>query len=291
MPKISIVGTGYVGLVTGACFAEIGHQVICVDNDLKKVEVLRAGDIPIYEPGLEELVKKNVASGRLNFTTSTAEGVQSSDVVFIAVPTPPQPDGSVDLSFIERVARDIAAANATRCCVKVRRAAGIWMVVERLNGAGIRRPAAEVAMVSASSTVISPTVSDLYQTALFWLLKAPNSAATTRDCAPGPRRLEIEIRSRSATGGRTARPPSAISISFPPALPEGQMGSSMEMCQPVFSSKSHTAVLSDRYPAVFTWSSGCCANSRTGIRMAVATAHRLLFTVFTAYSRPFPPLL
>jgi UDPglucose 6-dehydrogenase len=108
--KLAIVGTGYVGLVTGTCFAEVGHRVICVDNDANKVKMLQAGGIPIYEPGLEELVKKNVAAGRLSFTTSTAEGVQQSDVIFIAVPTPPQPDGSVDLSFIERVARDIAAA-------------------------------------------------------------------------------------------------------------------------------------------------------------------------------------
>src|SRR5258706_607272 len=110
MIKLSIVGTGYVGLVTGACFAEVGHQVICVDNDLKKVAMLQAGHIPIYEPGLEELVKKNVAAGRLSFTDNTAEGVEKSDVIFIAVPTPPLPDGSVDLSFIEKVAREIAAA-------------------------------------------------------------------------------------------------------------------------------------------------------------------------------------
>src|SRR5476649_1226790 len=108
--KLSIIGTGYVGLVTGTCFAEVGHQVICVDNDAAKVKKLQAGGIPIYEPGLEELVKKNVAAGRLAFTNSTAEGVQKSDVVFIAVPTPPQTDGSVDLSYIEKVARDIAAA-------------------------------------------------------------------------------------------------------------------------------------------------------------------------------------
>jgi UDPglucose 6-dehydrogenase len=108
--KLAIIGTGYVGLVTGTCFAEVGHHVICVDNDSAKVKMLQAGGIPIYEPGLEELVKKNVAAGRLSFTNSTAEGVQKSDVVFIAVPTPPQPDGSVDLSYIERVARDIAAA-------------------------------------------------------------------------------------------------------------------------------------------------------------------------------------
>jgi len=108
--KLSIIGTGYVGLVTGTCFAEVGHHVICVDNNEEKVKTLQGGGIPIYEPGLEELVKKNVAAGRLSFTTSTAEGVQKSDVVFIAVPTPPQLDGSVDLSYIEKVARDIAAA-------------------------------------------------------------------------------------------------------------------------------------------------------------------------------------
>jgi len=108
--KLTIIGTGYVGLVSGTCFAEVGHQVICVDNDAAKVKKLQAGGIPIYEPGLEELVKKNVAAGRLQFTDSTAEGVAKSDVIFIAVPTPPQPDGSVDLSYIERVARDIAAA-------------------------------------------------------------------------------------------------------------------------------------------------------------------------------------
>ena len=108
--KLSIVGTGYVGLVTGTCFAEVGHHVICVDNDVNKVKMLQAGGIPIYEPGLEEMVKKNVAAGRLSFTASIAEGVEKSDVIFIAVPTPPQNDGSVDLSYIEKVARDIAAA-------------------------------------------------------------------------------------------------------------------------------------------------------------------------------------
>ena len=108
--KLTIIGTGYVGLVTGTCFAEVGHQVVCVDNDAAKVKVLQEGGIPIYEPGLEELVKKNAASGRLSFTTSTAEGVQKSDIIFIAVPTPPLPDGSVDLSFLEKVAREIAGA-------------------------------------------------------------------------------------------------------------------------------------------------------------------------------------
>jgi len=108
--KITIIGTGYVGLVTGTCFAQVGHTVICVDNDEAKVRMLQGGGIPIYEPGLEDMIRANVAAGRLHFTSSTAEGVQKSDVIFIAVPTPPLPDGGVDLSFIERVARDIAGA-------------------------------------------------------------------------------------------------------------------------------------------------------------------------------------
>jgi UDPglucose 6-dehydrogenase len=106
--NLTIVGSGYVGLVTGTCFADVGHHVICVDNDLKKVHQLQDGHIPIYEPGLEELVKKNVAAGRLKFTASIGEAVEASKVIFIAVPTPPQPDGSVDLSFVEGVAREIA---------------------------------------------------------------------------------------------------------------------------------------------------------------------------------------
>ena len=107
--KICIIGSGYVGLVSGACFAEVGHQVTCVDNDQRKIDALLAGKVPIYEPGLEELIHQNVAAKRLQFTTSTREGVDQSEVVFIAVPTPPQADGSVDLSYIEKVAREIAA--------------------------------------------------------------------------------------------------------------------------------------------------------------------------------------
>lgn len=107
--RIAIIGTGYVGLVTGACFADIGHRVVCVDNNAEKVKLLRTGGIPIYEPGLEDLVARNVAAKRLSFSDTVAEGVNQSEVVFIAVPTPPLPDGSVDLSFIEGVAREIAA--------------------------------------------------------------------------------------------------------------------------------------------------------------------------------------
>ncbi|MGA2749952.1 MAG: UDP-glucose/GDP-mannose dehydrogenase family protein [Verrucomicrobiota bacterium] len=107
---LTIIGTGYVGLVTGTCFAEAGHHVICVDKDAEKVAMLRAGGMPIYEPGLAELVQRNTADRRLHFTASTQEGVERADVVFIAVPTPPRPDGSVDLSFIEGVSREIAGA-------------------------------------------------------------------------------------------------------------------------------------------------------------------------------------
>lgn len=110
MVRITIVGTGYVGLVTGACFAEVGHHVVCVDNDEKKVALLKAGGIPIYEPGLEELVARNTAAGRLRFTSSTPDGVEASEVIFIAVPTPPLPDGSTDLSYVEKVAREVAGA-------------------------------------------------------------------------------------------------------------------------------------------------------------------------------------
>src|SRR5881275_2752382 len=105
---LSIIGSGYVGLVTGACFADVGHNVICVDNDPRKVESLRAGKVPIYEPGLEEVIHRNVAAQRLRFTGSIQEGVDNSQVVFIAVPTPQGADGQVDLSFIEKVAREIA---------------------------------------------------------------------------------------------------------------------------------------------------------------------------------------
>lgn len=106
--NITIIGTGYVGLTTGTCFAEVGHNVTCVDHDEAKIATLLKGEIPIYEPGLAELVLKNVTAGRLSFTTSTQEGVKEGQVILIAVPTPPQPDGSVDLSFIEKVAREIA---------------------------------------------------------------------------------------------------------------------------------------------------------------------------------------
>src|SRR5712675_427083 len=105
---ISIIGSGYVGLVTGACFADVGHDVICVDNDSEKVKQLKAGEVPIYEPGLEEIIHRNVSARRLHFTVNIQEAVEHSQIIFIAVPTPPLPDGDVDLSFVEKVAREIA---------------------------------------------------------------------------------------------------------------------------------------------------------------------------------------
>lgn len=105
MMKIAIVGTGYVGLVSGTCFAEMGLDITCVDTDTKKIEALRAGRIPIYEPGLDDLVRRNVAAGRLHFTTDLCECLDSVEVVFSAVGTPPDEDGSADLKYVLEVAR------------------------------------------------------------------------------------------------------------------------------------------------------------------------------------------
>ncbi len=105
--KVTVIGTGYVGLVSGACFAEMGTRVVCVDVDAAKIERLKKGEIPIYEPGLEDIVVRNSSAGRLRFTTSLAEGLEGADVVFIAVGTPPDEDGSADLSHVLGVAREI----------------------------------------------------------------------------------------------------------------------------------------------------------------------------------------
>ena len=105
--NISVIGTGYVGLVTGACFAEFGIHVTCVDKDAAKIARLEAGEIPIFEPGLEEIVRRNVQAGLLSFTTDAQRAVEHSLVIFIAVPTPPSADGSTDLSYVDEVARTI----------------------------------------------------------------------------------------------------------------------------------------------------------------------------------------
>jgi UDPglucose 6-dehydrogenase len=106
--NIAVIGTGYVGLVTGTCFAEFGVNVTCVDVDSEKIARLERGEIPIYEPGLDQLVSKNTQAGRLRFTTDVKSAVEQSLVIFLAVGTPPKEDGSADLSFIEAAARDVA---------------------------------------------------------------------------------------------------------------------------------------------------------------------------------------
>ena len=106
--KIAVVGTGYVGLVSGTCFAETGNQVICVDIDAEKVQKMQKGHVPIYEPGLEVLFDRNTKDGRLRFTTSLEEGIRDAEVIFLALPTPPGADGSADLSFVLKVASDLS---------------------------------------------------------------------------------------------------------------------------------------------------------------------------------------
>jgi len=105
--KIAVVGTGYVGLVTGTCFAETGNQVTCIDIDEKKVEKLKNKQITIYEPGLEVLFERNIRQGRLHFTTSLAEGIKDAEIIFLALPTPPGEDGSADLKYVLGVAQDL----------------------------------------------------------------------------------------------------------------------------------------------------------------------------------------
>ncbi len=107
MKKIAVIGTGYVGLVTGTCFAETGNQVICVDNNVAKVEKMRNGEIPIYEPHLDVLFERNIKANRLVFTTDLLEGIKDAEIIFLALPTPPGEDGSADLSYILGVAEEL----------------------------------------------------------------------------------------------------------------------------------------------------------------------------------------
>lgn len=116
--KVAVIGAGYVGLVTGTCFAEIGNEVVCVDNDPKKLAVLKKGNVPIYEPGLDVLIKKNVKANRLSFSASIKTALKGADVLFICVNTPPKKDGGADLSYVENVSREIAA-NLTDYCLIV----------------------------------------------------------------------------------------------------------------------------------------------------------------------------
>ena len=118
--KIAVAGTGYVGLVAGVCFAEVGHQVTCVDIDEKKVSSMKSGVSPIYEAGLEELMQKNYAAGRINYTTDYKSAYKDADAIFIGVGTPEQPDGSANLSYIATVARQIAESIERDCLVVVK---------------------------------------------------------------------------------------------------------------------------------------------------------------------------
>ena len=106
--QIAVVGTGYVGLVTGACFAETGNHVICVDIDANKVDRLKKGEVPIYEPGLDIIFERNTKQGRLLFTTNLKEAIKDAAIIFLALPTPPGADGSADLSYILKVAKDLS---------------------------------------------------------------------------------------------------------------------------------------------------------------------------------------
>jgi UDPglucose 6-dehydrogenase len=105
--NIAVVGTGYVGLVTGTCFAEMGNNVVCIDIDAAKVVKMKNGQIPIYEPELDVLFERNIKAGRLQFTTDLKAGIDAAEVVFLALPTPPGEDGSADLSYILGVAKEL----------------------------------------------------------------------------------------------------------------------------------------------------------------------------------------
>jgi len=140
--KIAMVGTGYVGLTTGACFAKIGHEVVCVDNDAEKIEVLNKSGMPIYEPGLQEIVKAEVQSKRLSFTTEIGEATAESQVAFIAVGTPTRNTGEPDLTYVEDVARDIATSMndyhlvVEKSTVPVQTHKWVRTTIERYNKAG-----------------------------------------------------------------------------------------------------------------------------------------------------------
>ena len=147
--RITMIGSGYVGLVSGACFADFGHDVMCVDKDAGKIDALKAGRMPIYEPGLDQLVAANVAAGRLSFTTDLSSGVAGADAVFIAVGTPSRRgDGHADLSYVYAATEEIAVAvtGPTVVVTKSTVPVGTGDEVERiLRG---KRPDMDVAVVS-----------------------------------------------------------------------------------------------------------------------------------------------
>lgn len=145
--NLAIIGTGYVGLTTGTCFAEVGHRVVCVDNNEEKVAALCRGKMPIYEPDLEDMIVSNVSAGRLEFTTDLGRAIRECEIVFIAVPTPPHEDGSVDLSYIEAVTREIAAVLSPelgyrvvvdKSTVPVSTGNKVYQVIERYSRKGVQ---------------------------------------------------------------------------------------------------------------------------------------------------------
>ena len=115
--KIAVAGTGYVGLVAGVSFAEVGHNVTCVDVDEKKIELMKQGVSPIYEEGLEELMQKNYAAGRINYTTDYKAAYKDADIIFLGVGTPEMPDGSANLSYIAAASRQVAESVEKDCLV------------------------------------------------------------------------------------------------------------------------------------------------------------------------------
>ena len=140
--KIGVVGTGYVGLVSGTCFAEFGIDVVCLDTDAGKIERLQNGEIPNYEPGLDVLVEKQVAAGRLSFTTDIKDAAKGADAIFIAVGTPPRPeDGHADMTYVHQAARDIAAnmdgytVVVTKSTVPVGTARAVESIIRETNPA------------------------------------------------------------------------------------------------------------------------------------------------------------
>jgi UDPglucose 6-dehydrogenase len=178
--RIAMIGTGYVGLVSGACFAEFGHDVVCVDKDVAKIDALARGEIPIYEPGLRDLVHSNANQGRLSFTTVVEEPVRTADAVFIAVGTPSRRgDGHADLSYVYQAAREIAAAlnGFTVVIIKSTVPVGTGDEVERI----IRdvRPSADFAVVSNPEFLREGRQSTISSTPIAsWL--APRTSAPRR---------------------------------------------------------------------------------------------------------------
>jgi UDPglucose 6-dehydrogenase len=140
--KIAVIGCGYVGLTSGTCLAKIGHEVICVDNDAARIDLLKRGGMPIFEPGLPEIITEVKAAGRLRFTTDIRTAVTESTVSFIAVGTPPRENGQPDLTYVEDVARDIAASIrdyhlvVEKSTVPVQTGKWVRMTIERYNKAG-----------------------------------------------------------------------------------------------------------------------------------------------------------